>query len=73
MAINWEKNGKTVDRDKFSVHMDKKNLVTSFLNIDIGNESDFGDFTCSARNEVGIAYKTISLQKKGGQPFNYSS
>ena len=73
MAIHWEKHGKPIGRDKFSVHMDKKNLVTSFLNIDIGNQSDFGDFTCSARNEVGIAYKTSSLQKKGGLHFNYSS
>jgi len=66
VTINWEKHGRPIGRDKFSVHMDKQHLMTSsFLNFGIENESDFGAFTCSAKNEVGTSYKTISLQKKG--------
>ena len=66
VTINWEKHGRPIGRDKFSVHMDKQHLMTSsFLNFGIENESDFGAFTCSAKNEVGTSFKTISLQKKG--------
>ena len=65
VTINWEKNGHSIERDQFSIEMNDKDSITSELIIDIDDENDFGDFSCSSENEIGMSYKIISLQKKG--------
>ena len=65
VTVWWERNGKSVGGDDDVTVTVKDEEKISELTINELKDSDFGDYRCSAENDVGTAHRIFRLKIRG--------